>query len=215
VLRWVAIAILALLVCGGVVTLSAYAGFEWWRVKSIPDGVVATPEPAAVDPTAPEAVLASAGPAVRSPSCDEGSAAFTSKDYERATTQLGVCLELYPDRADLRMLRGRAWASLGRYERAEVDLEAALGTLPDDQAGWEALVYSQVRGDADRAALATIAAWLERNPTAPAAFRMRADVRYRLGELGLARDDAARACALGDADGCTLETRMKDAGRRR
>jgi hypothetical protein len=44
---------------------------------------------------------------------------------------------------------------------------------------------------------------------------MRADVRYRLGELGLARDDAARACALGDADGCTLETRMKDAGRRR
>jgi predicted Zn-dependent protease len=213
-MRWLAITALALLVCGGVLTLGGYAGFEWWRVNGSGEAVEASVE-AAPPPGSAEAVMVAEAPAAPSTSCEDGAAAFAARDYDGATTQLDVCLSLTPDRPELRMLRGRAWAAVGRFERAEDDLEVALKELPDDALGWEALVYSQVRSEHDRAAQTTLDRWIARSPDSGPALRMRADVRYRLGELGLARDDADRACALGDADGCTLAARMKDARRKR
>ncbi len=211
-MRWLAIVALLLLVCGGALTLGGYAGFEWWRVNGAPEVPVVAATPAT--PGSPEAVMVAEAPAAAA-SCEEGAAAFGAKDYERATTLLDVCLEHAPEREDLRMLRGRSWAASGRYERAVTDLSRALDVRPEDAAGWEALVYSQVKSENDRAALGTLERWLDKQPDAAVALRLRADVRYRLGELGLAVDDASRACALGDADACLLETRMKDARRRR
>lgn len=210
-MRWLGIAVLMLLVCGGAAALVGYASFEYMRVNATGEATA----PAAVpEPGSPEAVMVAEAPAATT-ACADGAAAFAVKDYDRTTTLLDLCLVASPDRTDLRALRGRAWAASERYERAIADLEVAVEANPDDEAAWEALVFSQVRTENDRAALVTLDRWLDRRPDAAVAIRHRADVRYRLGQLGLAEDDAVRACALGDPDACVLESRIKDAKRRR
>lgn len=218
--RWLAITLLLLLSCAGIVTLGGYAGFSWWKVNRGDGDVGGLPtgtEPGggtsaggvATVATGPGAGASGAG------ACAAGLAAFEAKDYETASTQLDTCVETHPaDNASL-MLRGRAWAQLERWERADADLEKALAVDPTDERGWEALAYARTHNENDRGAALALDKWIAVNPNAPSAFRMRADVRYRLGDRPGALDDAGRSCALGDADGCTLEGRLKDAGKRR
>ncbi len=199
-MRWVIVAIL-ILACGGFVALGGYAGFEFWRVGNVSTEMeaerLAPPPPVEAPPTPPE--------------CEAGLAAFAAKDYEGTTSLLEVCLDAVPDHAEARLARGRANAALGRYERADLDLSRGLALRPDVVEGWEALVYARSQNGDDRGAVTAADRWLAVQPGAARAIRMRADARYRMGELAEARDDAARACALGDADACELEKRMKAA----
>ncbi len=215
-LRWVAIGFVFLLLCGGVLALASYAGFEWWRVsQSGESGWV----PVTSGPEAPVPANAAGGGGApikaASAACAAGSAAFAAKTYDEAITQLDVCLETHPDDADAKLLRGRAYAAIGRYDLAQLDLEKALIDRPADEAGWEALAYSRVRTENDRGAIAALDSWIALNPNAARAWRMRADARFRMGNPTAALIDAERSCALGDVDGCTLETRIKESRRRR
>ena len=224
--RWLAITLLLLLSCAGIVTLGGYAGFSWWKVNRGDGDVGGTPVAngagagdVATVATGAENGSTATGTAGASGAgagaCAAGLAAFEAKDYETASTHLDTCVETHPaDNASL-MLRGRAWAQLKRWERADADLEKALAVDPADERGWEALAYARTHNENDRGAALALDKWIAVNPNAPSAFRMRADVRYRLGDRPGALDDAGRSCALGDADGCTLEGRLKDAGKRR
>ncbi len=206
-MRWVAILFVLALLCAGVVTLLAYGGYEYKRVAeaTLPDNVAGS---AAAAP-------APAAPAPAAQSCADGKAAFAAKDYETTTTLLAVCADANPRDADARLLLGRAYAATGRYERAASELEAALAARPDDAAGWEALAYSRIQSENDRGAEAALDKWITLDAGAPVAWRMRADVRYQMGDSEGSARDAAQACALGDDDGCTLHKRMKDVKRRR
>ena len=206
--RWIVVLGLLALFCAGVVTLGGYAGFEFWRVgRAVPDAQVA-----AAPASTPEAPAAPSAPPA---ACAEGKAAFEAKDFEAATTKLEVCVELAPDDNAARMLLGRAWAQVGRFERADVQLTHALGDNPGDERGWEALVYARVHSDNDRGALLALDDWLDQKPDSSVALRMRADVHYRLGDRAPALADAERSCTLGDADGCTLKSRLADVRRHR
>jgi len=199
-MRWVIVAIL-ILACGGIFALGGYAGFEFWRVGRVANEMeterLAPPDPVQPPPEPPE--------------CAEGLAAFAAKDYEATTSSLEVCLDALPDHAEARLARGRANAALGRYERADLDLSRGLALRPDVVEGWEALVYARSQNGDDRGAVTAADRWLAVQPDAARAIRMRADARYRMGELAEARGDAGRACTLGDADACELEKRMRAA----
>lgn len=203
-MRWLAVALILVLVCGGFLALGGYAGFEYWRV-----GQSLTAE-APVEDVAPV-------PEVAPPStaCADGIAAFDARDYDAATSRLDVCLEADPANVEARLRRGRAWAALGRYERADVDLVRGLADRPDAAEAWEALVFSRAQNGDDRGAITAAERWLAVDPTAARPLRLRADSRYRLGEYEAALTDAKDACAKGDAEGCVLEARMKDARKHR
>lgn len=206
-MRWVVLVVALALLCGGVVSLLAYGGYEYKRVA---DATV----PVAGGAAQADAPAADAPPPA-APSCAEGKDAFTAKDYELTTTLLAVCLDAHPSDTEARLLLGRAYAATGRYERADSELEAALAQRPGDAAGWEALAYARVKAENDRGAASALDKWITLDAGARSAWRMRADVRYRMGDAEGAARDAAQACALGDEDGCTLQSRMKDVSRRR
>ncbi|GDX80924.1 hypothetical protein LBMAG42_27350 [Deltaproteobacteria bacterium] len=218
-LRWIAIAFLFLLVCGGGLTLASYAGFEWWRVNGAAPSEAEPPVAAAPGPTTPPAGGEPGAPAASEgaslAACDAGTAAFVAKDYGETIAQLDVCLEAHPNAVEAKLLRGRAYAAVERFDLAQIDLEKALVERPGDEPGWEALAYSRVRTENDRGAITALDAWIALNPSAARAWRMRADARFRLGNPTAALIDAERSCALGDADGCTLETRIKETRKRR
>lgn len=207
-MRWVAIVVFVILGCGGFFALGGYAAFEAWRVGQVagagPGGGAGGAPAEAPPPVA-------AGP---SPSCAEGTAAFASKDYERAATLLDVCLEADPDDVEARLLRGRAWAVTGHYARADADLARVMPLRPDSAEGWEAWVYARGNNGDDRGAVTACDQWLEHGGGARA-LRMRADARWRLGEAEAAVADARTACEQGDADACTLQERIKTARRAR
>lgn len=208
--RWLAITLLLVLLCGGVFTLAAYGGYQWWRVNGS-TGPVATASEVSEGTAGADTPAAP----LPSPACAEGRAAFEAKDYETATTRLEVCVEAYPGDTEALLLRGRAYAQLGRWERAERDLETGLEAHPGDERAWEALAFARVRTGNDRGVVTACDHWLAHNASAGAALRMRGDAKFRLGDRDGALADASQSCTLGDADGCTLQVRLEDLRKRR
>jgi predicted Zn-dependent protease len=154
-------------------------------------------------------------PPAPSPACAEGRAAFEAKDYETATTRLEVCVEAHPEDNAALILRGRAYAQLGSWDRAERDLETGLDADATDGRAWAALAFVRGRNGNDRGVVTACDRWLAQDPAAAEALRMRGDAKFRLGDRDGAMADAERSCTLGDADGCTLQTRLQDARKHR
>ena len=196
-----AVVALLLMICAGVVVLGGYGGFEFWRVqKSAAEG---EQEQIVEEVEAAEEVEAGK---LR---CAEGRAAYEAKEYDKAVDALDACVTALPGDAAAIIDRGRAYARIERYERAEADLQKGLlldGTRVD---GWETLAWVQVRLGDDAAAIESIARWLALRPDAGDAYLMRADAQYRLGLRMEGIQDAKHACDLGLPDGCTLEERMR------
>ena len=147
------------------------------------------------------------------PRCDEGKLALSEKRFDAAVDDLESCVAANPDNAEILFARGRAYAGIERFERAELDLSRALEIDGTNQPGWETLSFVRVRMGDDAGAVDALDHWLALNPAAGEAYRARADAMYRMGKVDLASHDARKACDLGVADGCVLEERIRSVRR--
>ena len=201
----VAVALLALLFCAGALALGGYGGFEVFRVTK---ATQTTQEQA----TKRESETDVGVETVR-PRCDEGKLALTEKRFDAAIEALESCVAANPEQPDALFARGRAYAGIERFERAEIDVSSALAIDGANQEGWETLAWVRVRVGDDAGAVDAIDHWLALNPAAGEGYRSRADALYRLGRVDLAAHDARKACDLGVADGCVLEDRIRSVRR--
>lgn len=201
----VAFALLLLFLCAGVLALGGYGGFEVFRLTSEEEAAA----------TAVEKVVAQTQVESQSmlPRCDEGKLALAEKRFDAAADALETCVAAFPDDNEALFARGRAYAGLERFERAELDLSRALEREGSRADGWETLAWVRVRVGDDPAAIDALDHWIALNPAAGEAYRSRADARYRLGKPEDAVRDARRACDLGVADGCLLEERIRAVSR--
>ena len=196
-----AVVALLVLACGGALALGGYGGFEYWRLAQVESEVVEA-----------DARLAEAeaeAEARRSAACEEGQFAYAAKDYGRAVDRLDECIELDPGNAVALLARGKSYAQLERFERAEADIDRAAALDGSNAEAWKALAWVRVRLADDAGAIAAADRWVALEPNAAEAYQLRADAAYRQGLVELAVRDATRACDLGLADGCLLKSRMR------
>jgi tetratricopeptide (TPR) repeat protein len=196
----VAILVLLLLCAGGVV-LAGYGGFEFWRVNSAATEVEEAEESAAQE--AAEEVVAG------KERCAEGHAALEARAYDAALVALDACVLASPGEAGPLIDRGQVYARTDLFERAEADLEKAVGIDGSRVDAWETLAWVRVRLGDDTRAIEALDHWIALRPDNGEAYRMRADAHYRAGDRGRAVEDANRSCNLGNPDGCTLEERLR------
>ncbi len=196
-----AVVALLLLACGGVVALGSYGGFEYWRLAQVESEVAVA-----------DARLAEAEAAAeqrRNAACEEGQFAYAAKDYGRAVDRLDECIELDPGNATALLARGKSYAQLERFERAEADIDRAAAIDGSNAETWKALAWVRVRLSDDPGAVAAADRWVALEPNEAAAYQLRADAAYRQGLVELAVRDATRACDLGLEEGCALKARMR------
>lgn len=202
-----AVVALVVLACAGVLVLGGYGSFEYFRLEKLEaeqEAVAARIE--AADETAGGRQAAA---------CELGDVAYAGRDFGRAIAHLDECLEQEPANAAALLTRGKSYAQLERYERAEIDITLAAeidGTIVE---AWRTLAWTRVRTGDDRGAIEAIDRWLALVPGAAEALHMRADCAYRLGSMEEALRDAARACDLGAQEGCELRERVRAATRGR
>ncbi|MBM4364691.1 MAG: tetratricopeptide repeat protein [Deltaproteobacteria bacterium] len=201
-----AVVALLVLACAGALVLGGYGGFEYFRLEKV------EAEQEAVAARIEAADEAAGGR--QAAACELGEVAYAARDFGRAITHLDECLEQAPGNAAALLMRGKSYAQLERYERAEIDIALAAEIDGTSVEAWRTLAWTRVRTGDDRGAIEAIDRWLALVPGAAEALHMRADCAYRLGSMQEALRDAARACDLGAQEGCALQERIRSAGRR-
>lgn len=196
-----AVVALLVLACAGVVALGGYGAFEVWRLEQVESEVAEAA--ARIDEA--EAVAEER----RDAACEEGQFAYAAKDYGRAVERLDECVELDPGNAASLLTRGKSYAQLERFERAEADIDRAAALDGTNAEAWKALAWVRVRLADDAGAIAAADRWVALEPGAAEAYQLRADAAYRQGLVELAVRDATQACDLGLAEGCLLKSRMR------
>lgn len=200
-----AVVALLALACAGLLALGGYGGFEYFRLEQ----VEAEQEEVAARIEAAE----EAAGGRQAAACDLGEVAYAARDFGRAITHLDECLELEPDNPGALLMRGKSYAQLERFERAEIDIARAAeidGTSVD---AWKTLAWTRVRTGDDRGAMEATDRWLALVPAAADAYLTRADCAFRLGLTREAIADAKRACELGAPEGCALQERIRQSAR--
>jgi putative thioredoxin len=207
--KWIVggVVLVGLLVCVG-----GAGGLGWWFWQSREAELAARASEIAVAEASARAVEESrvASERVRD-RLGAARRAVEAGDHAAAVDAFGDVLELEPEHPEARLGRGRAYARLERLDLAEEDLRVAVRLDPRSKEGWEALAWVLGQGGRDIEAVEALDQLLALDDRNARAWRDRANARYRGGDVRSAREDAARACALGLADACTLEERIRDA----
>ncbi len=200
-----AVVALLVLACAGVLALGGYGGLEYLRLEKVE---TEQEEVAARIEAAEEA----AGDR-QAAACDLGEVAYAARDFGAAIGHLDECLEQEPENAGGFLMRGKSYAQLERYERAEIDITRAAGLDGTSVDAWKTLTWTRVRTGDDRGAIEAADRWLALVPNAADAYLSRADCAFRLGLTREAIADAKRACELGAPEGCALQERIRQAAR--
>lgn len=210
--KWVAgaVVVFGVLVCAG----AAGGGAWWWWTAASAERAAEEARLAAEEAAAQEVRAAAAAQGVRVERLAAARLAAAAGDHAAAVDAFSDVLDGEPAHAEALLGRGRAYAQLERYDLAEEDLRAATRAAPADPAGWESLGWVLGRMGRDADAVDALDRRIALGEADPGPWRDRANARYRAGDVAGARADAARACALGLADGCTLEERIVAATRR-
>lgn len=144
---------------------------------------------------------------------ERGQERYLAEDWDGALDAFDAVLDAHPDDINARLGRGRAFAHLGRDERATEDLEAVLKVEPNNLQALDTLAWVYSHGGDDRAALRVLDHLIDVAPENAKAWRDRANVRFHKGEREEAIKDARQSCTLGLQEGCEMERRIKEAMR--
>jgi len=133
------------------------------------------------------------------------------KEYAGAIKDADRSIELFMGIAsDPYVIRGIAYSGLGEYERSIKDFDRAASISPQSSMVYFNRGLSYDRLGRDREAIDDYTRSIKYAPGFPYAYLNRAAVYLRNGRPGLAYADAAAACRMGLAAGCS---NMKKIGR--
>lgn len=187
------VVILALLCCLG----GAGAGGWWWwtqRAAVTTSGTTAAATEAAPEAAVDHLVL--------------GKAAYDAKKYEEALREFDALVLADPKSGVALSWRGRTYAQLELFDRAEPDLDEAARRLKTDVETWRSLGWVRAKKEDDEGAIRAFDEALRLDGSQARLYVDRANAHFRLGNRAGALDDATHACDLGEATGCTLRDRI-------
>lgn len=128
---------------------------------------------------------------------------------DEALAALNDAIALDPEYVEAYLQRGMTHLEKESRESAYADLRRALSGKPDDDAVFRAVGRDLwKRGEWD-AGVACWTVFLERRGEDGQAYRWRADMHERRGDLARAREDAVRSCRLGERGGCEAVARIR------
>lgn len=209
--KWLlALAVVGLVVCVGVLGAGGYAYTRYAADVRAAEAVVVAAQASAAQVAEEMGRVAAA----RVDQLEEGQEAYRKGEHTRAVDAFSAVLEADPTSNEARRGRGRSYARLERLDLAEVDLRQCTRDDPTNREGWESLAWVLARNGRDDEAVDALDRLVALDENDPAPLRDRANARYRTGDIPGAREDARRACALGLAEGCSLEEKIVAATRR-
>jgi thioredoxin-like negative regulator of GroEL len=124
-------------------------------------------------------------------------------DLAGAETLLDQAVQSAPTEPDAWMQRAVTRERQGSLDGALSDYAVA-AALRGDGSIHERAVYALFTAQRFDEAVACATDWLQREPTSAKAVGMRARAHRGRGDVGRYREDAARACALGDGGACAV-----------
>lgn len=126
-------------------------------------------------------------------------AAMSQGEPRQAITILGKAIARAPQRADLFLLRSRAYDASGNYAAALKDSSTAIDLAPQEAEGYLSRARVHVSMNREQLALADATRAIELAPNEPDGYYVRADIYDSMGRKAEAQADEQRADQLADS----------------